>query len=144
MNATEGEIHTDAGVKVDSVKDASSGNRQSDIPFIAIASDAAAYAQAWLALASGEASLAKRSLVRLVCFALLIPAIALAIFLCFDALLAATLVVAHLNLALALLIVWLLNLGALGGLIWFMRKWWLHLTFPRSRAALSRFMESVK
>lgn len=114
-----------------------------EISITELAAHTSAYARAWGGLFLSEASLAKQNLLRLLAVALLIPAIALAVLLCLDALLAALIHGWLQNWIIACGIVFLLNTGLLLGMFWLLRGWWRTLTLPRTRAALSRLMEGL-
>ncbi|MEO8957831.1 MAG: hypothetical protein ABI304_02730 [Rudaea sp.] len=108
-----------------------------------VAHDTSEYVQAWTSLVASETRLARASVARLAISALLIPALALAITLCADALIAAILHRWLHDWSICLGIVLLLNLCGLFGLLVAMRRWWHNLSLPRSRGALSQLIERM-
>ena len=108
----------------------------------AIARDSAAFIKAWTRLVSSEAAVARASLSSLLIGALLVPALAFALLVAVDAVLA-TLVfelIHHwLPAALAVLV---LDAAALLFVLRLLRNWWRTLSLPHSRQALTRLWSS--
>jgi hypothetical protein len=115
-----------------------------EISLTELARHTAAYVRACWELFASEAALAKSNLVRLLIAALVVPAMAIGVLLGLDGLLAALAYRWSQDWAIALVAVLLLNLAGLLALIMLLRRWWGSLSLPRSRAALSRFMEGLQ
>ena len=124
--------------------EASPSSAPEDVSLADLARNTAEYARAWGSLAASEAALAKVNFIRLAVCALLVPALALGILLGFDALLVALAFRWLQDWSLAVTCVLLLNIAALLGLFALLRRWWRTLSLPRTRAALSRFMEGLR
>jgi hypothetical protein len=95
------------------------------------------YARALMELVVTEAAVARINFVRLLIGALLVPALALGLFVCADALLADILFELSGRWLFALACVMLCNVVALLVLLWMLRSWWRSLSLPRSRAAIT-------
>ncbi|MGA9335697.1 MAG: hypothetical protein WBV39_15560 [Rudaea sp.] len=108
-----------------------------------VAHDTSQYVHAWSSLLASETRLARASVARLAMSALLIPALALAIGLCVDALIASLLHRWLQDWSSCVAIVLFVNLVGLYGLIVAMRRWWRNLGLPRSRRALSQLLERI-
>ena len=108
-----------------------------------VAHDTSQYVQAWSKLLSSETRLARASIVRLALAALIVPALALAIGIAFDALVVSLLHRWLHDWSSCVAIVLVLNLAGLFGLVYAMRRWWHNLSLPRSRNALSRLLEHM-
>jgi len=115
-----------------------------DIELSRLARDAGAYARALGHLALSEAALARVNFVRLLLLALALPAIVFGILLGVDALLAALLLRALKDWTLAVFGVVVINAALLAMTLLLLRRWWRSLSLPRSRAALSRVLESLR
>ena len=115
-----------------------------DIELSRLARDAGAYARALGHLALSEAALARINLVRLLLLALAVPAIVFGILLGVDALLAALALRLFGDWAFAVLGVLVVNAGLLALTLLLLRRWWRSLSLPRSRAALTRVLESLR
>lgn len=98
------------------------------------------YAQAWSGLLASETRLARVSAVRLVLAALLIPALALGIFIAINAVVAAVLQRWLHDWASCIALVLFLDIAVLCGVLLAMRRWWRNLSMPRSRAALVQLL----
>lgn len=109
-----------------------------------LARDAGAYARALGELALSEAALARVNFVRLLLLALALPAIVFGILLGVDALLAALLLRLVADWSIAVLGVVVVNVALLAATLLQLRRWWRSLSLPRSRAALSRVLESLR
>jgi len=108
-----------------------------------LAHDTSDYVRAWSALLASESQLARISAIRLVCGALVLPALALAICVSLDGL-AATLINRWLkDWSSCIAIVLFANLIGLYTLLICMRRWWRNLSLPRSRGALARLLEHL-
>jgi hypothetical protein len=108
-----------------------------------LAAHTSAYARAWGGLFLSEAALAKRNLIRILLVALVVPAIALSILLCVDALIAGLLEIWLHTWIGAIALTLLCNMIGLAGLFFLLRSWWRTLSLPRTRAALTRLMEAL-
>jgi hypothetical protein len=108
-----------------------------------LAQDTSDYVRAWSALVASETRLATASALRLVFAALVIPALALAIYIIVDALIVAVLDHWLHDWASGIAITLLLNLAGLFALLAFMRRWWRNLSLPRSRGALTRLLQHI-
>ncbi len=124
--------------------DASAAQSGSGASLTDVAQHTAEYARAWGSLLINEAVLAKANLVRLLLLALIVPALALGAALSIDALLAALVHRWLQDWSLAVCAVLLLNIAALLGTLMLLRNWWRSLSLPRSRAALSRFLQALQ
>jgi len=120
------------------------GASTQDIELSRLARDAGAYARALGNLALSEAALARVNLVRLLLLALALPAIVFGILLGVDALLAALLLRVLRDWTFAVIGVLVINAALLGVTLLLLRRWWRSLSLPRSRAALSRVLESLR
>lgn len=109
----------------------------------AVAHDTSDYVQAWSTLLASETRLARGSLVRLGIAALVLPALALGIFMTLDAFLVAVLGRLLHDWSICLAIVLFVNLAGGYGLLLAMRRWWRNLCLPRSRAALVHLLKRV-
>ena len=119
------------------------GARLGDLKLGDLTTDASNYVRAWSGLLASETRLAGVSLVRLVFGLLVVPALALGIFLSVDALLAAILQRWLHDWASSVAIVLLFNLACLCVLLVAIRHWWRNLSLPRSRAALVKMLERM-
>jgi len=108
-----------------------------------LASDSSDYVRCWSALVASETRLAQVSIVRLVFAALVLPALALVVFVSTDALLACILERLTADWSTSIGITVVVNLCCLYGLIVAMRAWLRNLSLPRSRRALTRLMERM-
>lgn len=115
-----------------------------DIELTRLARDASAYVRALGHLALSEAALARVNFVRLLLLALALPAIVFGILLGVDALLAALLLRLLKDWTFAVFGVVVINAALLGVTLLLLRRWWRSLSLPRSRAALSRVLESLR
>lgn len=108
-----------------------------------LASDSSDYARCWSALVASESRLAQVSVVRLVFAALVLPALALAVFVSADALLTCILQrwIGDWSTSVGITVV--VDLCCLYGLIVAMRIWLRNLSLPRSRRALTRLLERM-
>jgi uncharacterized membrane protein YqjE len=118
-------------------------SQDADASVIELARQTATYVRAWVGLVASEAALAKVNLIRILLVALVVPALALGVLLCIDALLVAALHV-WLEWPSAIGLTVLFNIGLLVGVFLLLRRWWRSLFLPRSRAALSRFLEGLQ
>jgi len=110
-----------------------------DEPSLAdLARNSTRYARAWGDLVSSEAALARINLGRMLLVSLFIPALAVGVVAGLDGVLAGLLhhVVADWTVAIGGVAV--INLAALFGVLYVLRRWWRTLSLPRSRAALTR------
>lgn len=108
-----------------------------------VAHDTSEYVHAWSSLLASETRLARASVVRLAISALVVPALALVIGICADALIASFLHRWLHDWSSCVAIVLVLNLAGLFGLIVAMRRWWHNLSLPRSRGAFSQLLERM-
>lgn len=108
-----------------------------------VAHDTSEYVHAWSSLLASETRLARAGLVRLAISALIVPALALVIGVCADALIASLLHRWINDWSSCIAIVLVLNLVGLFGLIVAMRRWWHNLSLPRSRGAFSQLLERM-
>ena len=95
------------------------------------------YARALKDLVVSESAVARINLARLLIGALLLPALALGLFVCADALLAELLFELSGRWLFSIAAVTLCNFAALLALLRALRRWWHSLSLPRSRAALT-------
>jgi hypothetical protein len=108
-----------------------------------LAHDTSSYVHAWTTLLGSETQLARVSAVRLAFAALIIPALALAICITFDAFVAALLNRWLHDWSSCIAIVLFADLAALCCLLLGMRRWWRNLSLPRSRRALTQLLERM-
>ena len=108
----------------------------------AIAGDTAAFIKAWARLVSSEAAVARASLSSLLIGALLVPALAFALLVALDAVLATLLFELTHHWLLAAVVVLVLDAAALLYLLRRLRNWWRTLSLPHSRQALTRLWSS--
>jgi uncharacterized membrane protein YqjE len=139
-------LPTDTSAESAAIETASAGEPPvaEEISLSELAAHTGEYARAWGNLFLSETALAKTNLLKLLLVALLVPAVALSVLLCLDALMAALLHGWLQNWIYASAIVFLLNALGLLAMFWRLLGWWRTLTLPRTRAALSRLMEGLQ
>lgn len=128
---------------MNSAEDVASALAQDSAPAAsigAVAHETSNYVQAWSALVMSETRLASASLVRLGIAALVLPALALGIFINLDAVLVAVINRVLHEWSVSLAIVLFANLLGAYVLLLAMRRWWRNLSLPRSRDALTQLL----